>query len=65
MVMNFLRIISGVSLIVVGLYLMIVFIKTSWDEYGKGGDSLGKALNLQGIWGAAILIFAGILLLSS
>ena len=63
--MSILRTILGIFLIVIGIYLMLVFIKTSWDEYGKGGDSLGKALNSQGIWGAVILIFVGILLVVS
>ncbi|MBS4013048.1 MAG: hypothetical protein KGZ97_04715 [Bacteroidetes bacterium] len=45
------RFVFGFLLIIIGLYLFINSLKTSYKEYGKGGDSLGKTLNSQGIWG--------------
>ena len=44
---------------------MVIFSKKHYEEYGKGGDPLGKSLNAQGIWGAAGLIFLGLVMLFS
>lgn len=63
--MIFLRLFSGVLLIGVGLFLVVVFSKKHYEEYGKGGDPLKKSLNAQGIWGAAGLVFLGLILLFS
>ena len=61
--MVLLRILLGGILIALGLFQMIVCIKSSYKRYGKGGDPLGDSLNTQAIWGGAMLIFAGLVIL--